>query len=353
MSGEFEAAADLATGGLLARAVEPQAGEAGNTDERVCLNCANPLTGNFCAACGQAGRVHRSLAAFWHDFLHSILHLDGKIWRTLPLLVFRPGRLTHLYIHGQRVRFVSPLALFLFSVFAMFAVFSWVGGPIALGQDGIAVTPKAIAAELKARRVELAALEAKIAPGQPIPGPLAGEIAGLEGEIVGLENAARYANGTSDSDPDLDGTTVDTGNKALDARIRHALKNPQLLLYKVQSNAYKFSWLLVPLSLPFVWLLFAFRRGHHLYDHLVFITYSLCFMTFLLVVMALLGAVGPLKVVQGPLLGFVPPLHMFAHVRGAYGLTIPGAIWRTGVLLFAACFVLMLFATILLALGVS
>jgi hypothetical protein len=51
-----------------------------------------------------------------------VFHFEGKIFRTLPMLVFRPGALTRRYIAGERARFVSPLALFLFTVFAMFAV---------------------------------------------------------------------------------------------------------------------------------------------------------------------------------------------------------------------------------------
>ena len=50
------------------------------------------------------------------------LHFEGKIWRTLPLLVWRPGELTRRYIDGERAKFVSPIALFLFFVFLMFAV---------------------------------------------------------------------------------------------------------------------------------------------------------------------------------------------------------------------------------------
>jgi hypothetical protein len=49
-------------------------------------------------------------------------------WRTLPLLVGRPGLLTRRYIDGQRTRYVSPLALFLFTVFLMFFVFSFASG---------------------------------------------------------------------------------------------------------------------------------------------------------------------------------------------------------------------------------
>ena len=68
------------------------------------------------------------LRAFFHDLLHGVLHFEGKIWRTLPMLAWRPGELTRRYIDGERASFVSPIALFLFSVFLMFAVGSLSGG---------------------------------------------------------------------------------------------------------------------------------------------------------------------------------------------------------------------------------
>ena len=65
-------------------------------------------------------------------------------------------------------------------------------------------------------------------------------------------------------------------------QLNQAAKNPELLFYKLKTNAYKFSWALIPISVPFVWLLFPFSRRFKLYDHTVFVTYSLCFMMLLL-----------------------------------------------------------------------
>jgi len=49
-----------------------------------------------------------------------VLNFEGKFWRTLPMLAWCPGILTRRYIDGQRARFISPIALFLFSVFLLF-----------------------------------------------------------------------------------------------------------------------------------------------------------------------------------------------------------------------------------------
>ena len=140
MTGELgdiaEGLADAGTGAAFARAAEPAAGEgAGHTHEGACLNCGTALVGSHCHACGQRAHVHRTLAAFFHDLLHGVLHFEGKTWRTIPLLVWKPGRLTREYIDGKRASYVSPIALFLFVVFLSFALFNALGG--ATGQTRI------------------------------------------------------------------------------------------------------------------------------------------------------------------------------------------------------------------------
>lgn len=124
MDGEIAAAGDAVTGGLLARAAEPRAGKShvGTGGHGLCLNCGTRLVGEHCHACGQSGHVHRTVGAIGHELAHGVFHFEGKIWRTLPMLAFRPGEFTRRYVAGERARFVSPLALFLFSVFLMFSV---------------------------------------------------------------------------------------------------------------------------------------------------------------------------------------------------------------------------------------
>ena len=126
-------------GSLSAKAVEPATGGAAGapTGETECANCGAPLTGPYCNQCGQKAHVHRTLTAIGHDLMHGVLHLDGKLWHTLPLLAFKPGKLTRRYIDGERAKFVSPMAMLLFSVFAMFAVFQMIGltVPTNIGSD--------------------------------------------------------------------------------------------------------------------------------------------------------------------------------------------------------------------------
>src|SRR4030095_10926924 len=127
---EIEAIGDAVTGGMLGRAVEPNAGEPGadgHTHETNCLNCGAPLAGAYCHACGQKAHLRRSLRGFLLDMVQGLFNFEGKIWRTLPLLAWRPGELTRRYIAGERARFVSPVALYLFTVFLTFAVLNFSG----------------------------------------------------------------------------------------------------------------------------------------------------------------------------------------------------------------------------------
>ena len=339
--GEFEAVADAVTGAVVGRAVEPKAGEGdGHTHEANCLNCGAPLAGPFCHECGQHAHVHRTLSAFFHDFLHGVLHFEGKIWRTLPLLAWRPGELTRRYIDGQRASFVSPIALFLVSVFLMFGVI----GLTSHSFDSAKVTADA-QEELTKDQQKLALLESQRATFAETGVPTAKideKISDLKGEMTALE-AVKAGK--------IDPATFKFQNEwlgGISEGLGKAAKNPELLFYKIKTNAYKFSWALIPISVPFVWLLFPFTRRFRLYDHTIFVTYSITFMMLLLAASTLVGLVLPSI---ASLAFFIPPFHMYRQLRGTYGLSRWSGIWRASALTIFAFIAISLFASLLVAIG--
>jgi Protein of unknown function (DUF3667) len=386
MTGELDAAGTLAAGSLVARQLDAPAQPPHAAPKlAACANCAAPITGNFCGQCGQTAHVARSIGHIFHDLLHGILHFDSKGWRTLPMLFFRPGRLTREYVEGKRARYVAPFAMFLFTVFVMYFTFAFIGAPEVDLEGAVKVDAADIAevkAEIAAAEANLARLEARqraIAARTP---SAPGEAAGLRGEIAGqraalaalraglrsAEASTARAAGKPVAPPPAGerswreelaeamragDITVMAGNEPLNQRFRAALENPDLLFYKMQQSAYKFSFLLVPLSLPFVWLLFPFRRGTHLYDHVVFTLYSLAFVSLLFVLAAILASVGLIAVGTAVALClFIPPAHMFVQLKGAYGLGWFGALARTLLLSVFAIIVLSLFLVAVIALGV-
>jgi hypothetical protein len=337
--GNLEALGDALTGGVVGRAVEPNAGEAdGHTHEANCLNCGTALTGPYCSACGQHAHVHRTLEAFFHDFAHGVLHFEGKIFRTLPLLAWRPGELTRRYIDGQRASFVSPIALFLFCVFFMFGV-------VGLSSNTTGATAKAsadAARELKRDQTKLDILQQQRAVAT---GLVASK---LDEKIGDLKNEMTAIQAVKEGKVDANFQWAGDFLGGFGDKLNNAAKNPELLFYKIKTNAYKFSWALIPISVPFVWLLFPFNRRFKIYDHTVFVTYSLCFMMLLLAAGSLIGLVSE---ALASILWFVPPVHMYRQLRGAYGVSKAGAAWRTALLTIFAFIAISLFGSLLVALG--
>lgn len=348
MSGSIEAIGDMATGGIIARAAEPHAGDhaAPHADPHgLCLNCGTRLIGEHCHACGQAAHVHRTAGAILHDLGHGVFHFEGKAWRTLPMLLLHPGALTRRYVAGERARFVSPIALFLFSVFLMFAIVANLplvrigDGDFLKGglTDGMAKARVELGEQRKEAAEEITDLRKEIREEQADTPPDAERLARLGKRLIRAQEAARQIATAEQALPlpttfNAEGAPPPTADNWLDAKFRHAKENPKLLLYKVKSSAYKFSWALIPLSLPFLWLLFPFSRRFGLYDHAVFATYSLTFMSLLTIALAVLAAVGTPVWILWTAVAIVPPIHIYKQMKGAYSLGRVSALVRTTIL---------------------
>ncbi|MEL6528928.1 MAG: DUF3667 domain-containing protein [Pseudomonadota bacterium] len=364
-------------GALTGRAVEPGHGEAGqSTFEPVeCSNCGATVTEAYCSQCGQKRHVHRTISAILHDLIHGVLHLDGKLWRTLPLLAFKPGTLTRRYIDGERAKFVSPMAMLLFSVFAMFAVFQIAGitAPTTFeNQIGMEQIETSVGTAIEDNERALREIEEQLQSDTLD----ADERRGLEARKLAVTDdlralaemndlpfinadgidvsvqpdGIRIAETTEDSSPQS--FQSETGIDWIDNGLAKKWQdNPGLMLYKLQANAYKFSWLLIPLSIPFVWLIFAWKRRFKAYDHAIFVTYSLGFMSLLFITMSLIG-ISPL----GPgwaflVFAIVAPLHLYKHLKYTYELSRFSTLWRFLTLLVFILIVIVMFLQALLLLG--
>jgi hypothetical protein len=375
MSGDIESIGAAITAGLAGAAVEPKHGGPAGHEGLRCLNCGTSLVGSHCHRCGQRADVHRSFGAIGHDLVHAIFHFEGKLWNTLPLLTWRPGDLTRRYIHGERARFISPLALFLFAVFLTYAVLAMVGsGGVSEGLSKAAAEQTRTTAIKDSMQAEVDRIDAELAKADL---PRADrrkleqerEILQKSADYLGISrsrseaerDAERAAGPPVLNDPEQQVATsadfitrnkVNTGVPFIDHGLEKAFANPALILYKLQANAYKFAWALIPLSLPFMWLLYPFSRRFHTYDHFVFVTYSISFMLLLFVAVRLLN----LTIFGGVatfLAMFYVPFHMYRQLRGAYRSSRFGSLARATLLLFFSLFSVIMFMLLLLALGIS
>lgn len=440
MSGELEAAGAIADAGLIAGAIEGrqplQAGDG------ACLNCGAQLTGRFCANCGQSAHPHRSLLHMVEELLHGVFHFDTKVWRTLPMLLFRPGTLTRNYVYGKRARYISPLALFLLCIFLMFFVMSLVPAPentrnaaqvdsarehlsqareklqdmrerlsdlrethegsaptgaeqaveaevsraITLAQAEVDRRQTALTRAQAQSRADAAAAQANspvqvhTGPAQPTAphvtvSPGLGQLApatvatttttATTPQATTAAPATTDAAASADEDTDNDINSLDdilrkvardnitiNGRDLLSDRTRHKLANPELFYYELKSAASKFSFLLAPISLPFIAFLFLFKRNITLYDHTVFALYSLSFVSLLFVLVFATAPAPYLRQIPGAVLAIGLPVHMFFQIGGAYQLGWWSALWRTFFMLIFALIALVLFFALILFLNV-
>lgn len=86
-----------------------------------CVTCGAPVTGRFCAACGEKQLTpdDERLGRFLKEQLEETFSADGKLLRTVKAL-FIPGRLTVEYLEGRRGLYVRPIRIFLFVNLALF-----------------------------------------------------------------------------------------------------------------------------------------------------------------------------------------------------------------------------------------
>ena len=428
-------------------AVDAPSGSAGKHHNALigtaCKNCGTILAGDYCHACGQTAHVHRSFLHVLEEVVHGITHVDSKTWRSLPMLIFRPGTMTRNYVMGHRNRYVPPATVFLGSIFAMFLAFAFVGGPgfvkqtteTAADRDSASrermttalADLKEARADLKLAREHLAAEKAKPladqdpydvqsgeqevkaaataveavivryrnaerdlakASAEPKPAPAAVEplpakagtttpnvnsaetkakqlseleaerkaavaagdkvaIAALDGAIALVKAAPEEAITGEAKNVTIEGgdfqasfakflkddVNINTPWPTFNKKLKHKLENPELFLYKLQNTVYKFSFLLIPISLPFIWILLFWKRGVTLYDHAVFALYSLSFMSFLFLALALSSHWITWQDHAGWI--FLTVLtHIYFQFKGAYALNWFSAGWRTTIFVF-------------------
>ncbi|MGB0953039.1 MAG: DUF3667 domain-containing protein [Planctomycetota bacterium] len=97
------------------------------TPTEPCLNCGAVVTGRYCSACGQReGLSPKSIRSAFTEVLGNVFSYDNKLWRSLVLLLVKPGYLTKAFVEGKRSSFIHPLRMFLFlGVAVFFAPDTW------------------------------------------------------------------------------------------------------------------------------------------------------------------------------------------------------------------------------------
>jgi len=300
-----------------------------------CPNCGFALSGNFCQECGQAAKLHvPSAREFLHEFVAHYVALEGKLWQSVKLLLFKPGQLTREYIEGRRVRYVEPLRLYLTFSIIFFALFKFSG--INIG----------------AQEREMEAEKPKAAAVQPAP---AGE-----GQAAVAAPAAKPADKKTnqpaliqieDDDEDLR-NLADKVHPSIGAKMDHFGKLPNEVRNEALKRAF-FSYapyaifLLMPVFAGFLKLLYL-GSGRRYGEHVLFALHTNAFAFLCLSLIMVMPDFVPLV---GKALGLWLVFYLPTAMRKVYGGSRILTALRWMVLMTAHTFSIMLAAVFAAAMG--
>ncbi|HEX3078836.1 MAG TPA: DUF3667 domain-containing protein, partial [Puia sp.] len=115
---------------LIKKIQRDQSGVAGAIDGKRCLNCGAPLSGPYCAQCGQKDEhLHEPFWKLAGHFIGDLFHFDSKFIHTMVPLLFRPGFLTNEFISGRRKQYMQPVPLYIFLSAVFFILLFLVNNP--------------------------------------------------------------------------------------------------------------------------------------------------------------------------------------------------------------------------------
>lgn len=93
-----------------------------------CFSCGESMSGVFCYACGNKNDDYRrSIWSLGAELFASLTAFEGRIWRSLRSLIFKPGQMAREFSDGARQKWTSPIRLYLATSLLLF-------GYIALSQ---------------------------------------------------------------------------------------------------------------------------------------------------------------------------------------------------------------------------
>ena len=304
MDRELEIAAAASIGGLSNwRAAHPAKLGA------PCANCATPLEGPYCHACGQlAEDFERTVWALLVESVENLFHTDGRLLHTLPTLILRPATLTRDYLAGHRAAQMPPLRLFL----VVILVFFFAGSLAEMGRPSVRW--------IQLDKRDGSPLQLKLLDGLPASS--------------GARPAPRAI-------PALSPSMVRAINAWIGPRLAYVSTHQREFARAMESWAHRIAIIFLPIATLLLGLLFIFQRRFFIFDHAIFSMHSLSFQGLLFTLVTLLKLAPPLAGLAG-LMILAAPVHLFFHLRGFYGTSIIGALMRMALLFLLSAIALAL-----------
>ncbi len=79
-----------------------------------CFSCKSPITGKYCVNCGQKNDdFRRSIFSLILEMGANLTAIEGRMWRTWAVLLFKPGKVAREYADGGRTSWSSPIRIYI------------------------------------------------------------------------------------------------------------------------------------------------------------------------------------------------------------------------------------------------
>jgi hypothetical protein len=92
-------------------------------EDKSCLNCGARVEARFCSECGQLNTEPRlRLRDVFMDAIRLLTNFDGKFFKTVQLLITRPGYLSTAFLNGKRAGYLPPVQMYFFTSAVFFFV---------------------------------------------------------------------------------------------------------------------------------------------------------------------------------------------------------------------------------------
>ena len=264
-----------------------------------CLNCGIEVAGRFCQQCGQENvEVKESFFQLLRHFVEDLTHFDGKLWKTVKLLLFKPGSLTKLYIEGKRASYIHPIRMYIF-VSAVFFLFMFTGeAPVKPESAGSkANTSKDFASGLQ-EGLEL----------------------DLDNDTVNYKtiaayNAAQQKLPSSKKDNWLDAVIKKKGIELNEKYGGDNLKIGKALIEKFENYFSRMLYISLPIFAFFIWVLYRRNKNHFFVDHIIFSIHIYCAFYIILFITQIVSTVNDFFSDQlSGIIAFIVPLTLVFYL---------------------------------------
>lgn len=95
--------------------------------ETTCKNCHRSFSSDYsyCPYCGQKKVEQITLVELFNNFVSNYFSVDGRLFKSIGPLLFKPGYLPTQFVQGKRETYLHPARMYMFVSIVFFFIFSF------------------------------------------------------------------------------------------------------------------------------------------------------------------------------------------------------------------------------------